>query len=132
MIHELNFVYFYSQFASHERFDMMSFMPRPRTPAKPAQKPANAKPSGWTFLTNHAHVLICLSQDGDQRMRDLAVRIGITERAVQKIIAELIDAGYLTATRDGRRNTYQVVDHHPLRHPVESHRTIRDLLALVR
>jgi DNA-binding transcriptional regulator PaaX len=65
-------------------------------------------------------------------MRDLAQAVGITERAVQRIVAELIAAGFLSAMREGRRNRYEVHDHVPLRHPVEAHRTVADLLNLVR
>ena len=60
----------------------------------------------WTFLTNHAHVLVLLDRDPDMRMRDLAREVGITERATQRIISELVESGYLTRRRQGRRNTY--------------------------
>lgn len=98
----------------------------------PVPEPAPAGRPGWTFLTNHTHVLVLLAQQGDLRMRDLAARIGITERAVQRIVADLVEAGYLAVTREGRRNSYTVQDRLPLRHPIEAHRTIRDLLRLVR
>jgi DNA-binding MarR family transcriptional regulator len=62
----------------------------------------------WTFLTNHSHVLICLATDPDALMRDVAVTVGITERAVQKIVSDLEDGGYLVRERDGRRNHYRV------------------------
>lgn len=88
--------------------------------------------TSWTFLTNHSHVLICLDREPDVRMRDIAEQVGITERAVQKIIADLIEGGYVTATKVGRRNRYHVTASHNLRHPVESHRTVEDLLRLVR
>ena len=83
----------------------------------------------WTFLTNHAHVLVCISEDGDLRGRDIAERVGITERAVQAIIADLESDGYLTRTREGRRNRYEVHPDLPLRHPLESDHTAADLLA---
>ncbi len=83
----------------------------------------------WTFLTNHAHVLVCISADGDLRGRDIAARVGITERAVQAIIADLESDGYLTRTREGRRNHYQVHPDLPLRHPLEAHHRVADLLA---
>ena len=83
----------------------------------------------WTFLTNHAHVLVCLSQDQMLRGRDIAERVGITERAVQAIIADLEADGYLTRTRHGRRNEYQIHADRPLRHPVESDHTAADLLS---
>lgn len=82
----------------------------------------------WTFLTNHAHVLISLASDPTLRIRDLAARVGITERAIQRIISELEEAGYLTHERDGRRNLYRVRAHRPLRHPIEAHQTVAALL----
>jgi DNA-binding MarR family transcriptional regulator len=92
-----------------------------------------AKPAGprWTFLTNHSHVLLCLAKDSEARLRDVAQAVGITERAVQRIISELEEAGYLTRERDGRRNRYRVLSHLPLRHPLEAHRKVAALLALV-
>jgi hypothetical protein len=87
---------------------------------------------GWTFLTNHAHVLFCLAERPDDvRVRDVAVRVGITERAVQRILGELEAAGYLERSRVGRRSVYVLHDRLPLRHPIESHRRVADLLALV-
>ncbi len=87
---------------------------------------------GWTFLTNHSHVLICIAEDTSARTRDIAVRAGITERAVQRIVTELCDAGYLARVREGRRNRYSVHLDHPLRHPVEGHCTVSELLETVR
>lgn len=83
----------------------------------------------WTFLTNHAHVLLCVARDPGIRLRDAAEQVGITERAAQRIIAELIADGYLTRVRDGRRNRYQLYRERPLRHPLESHHQIGELLA---
>lgn len=85
----------------------------------------------WTFLTNHAHVLLCISSDNEMRLRDLAERVGITERAAQRIIRDLCDGGYLTRTRVGRRNHYDVNENLPLRHPVESARQVGELLKLI-
>lgn len=87
--------------------------------------------SGWTFLTNHSHVLICLAGDPFMRMRDVATKVGITERAVIRIVNDLQAAGALTREREGRRNRYTIDLDLPLRHPVEAHRTIGDLLAPV-
>ena len=87
--------------------------------------------AAWTFLTNHAHVLLCVARDPEARIRDLATQVGITERAVQRILVDLEQAGYLTHERTGRRNVYRVRGHLPLRHPVERHRKIAALLALV-
>jgi DNA-binding IclR family transcriptional regulator len=86
----------------------------------------------WTFLSNHAHVLVCLAADPQSRLRDVAAAVGITERAVQKIVSDLEQAGVLARTRAGRRNTYRLDLSVPLRHPLESHRTVGALLALVR
>jgi hypothetical protein len=101
-------------------------------PRQAPATPPSAAPAPWTFLTNHAHVLICLARDGDLRMRDLAVQVGITERAVQRIVHDLVAGGFLRVAKDGRRNHYTVNDRIPLRHPVEAHRTVRDLLGLLR
>jgi DeoR/GlpR family transcriptional regulator of sugar metabolism len=85
----------------------------------------------WTFLTNHAHVLFCLSRDPEVRMRDVADAVGITERAVQRIVAELEEAGYLRRERDGRRNRYLLQAERPLRHPIEKHCQVSRLLAVL-
>ncbi|MGB5303154.1 MAG: winged helix-turn-helix domain-containing protein [Gemmatimonadota bacterium] len=82
----------------------------------------------WTFLSNHSHVLICIVGDPTMRMRDLATRVGITERAVQRIVSDLRDAGYLTPERRGRRNHYHVNLRLPMRHPVEGHCLVSELL----
>ncbi|MDE2481941.1 MAG: MarR family transcriptional regulator [bacterium] len=87
--------------------------------------------SGWTFLSNHAHVLIALAADPSMRLRDLADRVGITERAVVQIIVDLEAAGALAHERDGRRNLYRVHGDVALRHPVEAHRTVGDLVTAV-
>jgi len=73
----------------------------------------------WTFLTNHAQVLLCLAEDPDIRLRDVAERVGITERAAQRILAELVEAGYVRATRVGRRNRYTVDRAHAMRHSAQ-------------
>jgi len=87
--------------------------------------------AGWTFLTNHAHVLFCIARDPEVRLRDVAALVGITERAVQRIVTDLETAGYLTVSKEGRRNRYQVNLDRPLRHPIERHRTVRALISLV-
>lgn len=94
-----------------------------------AEKIAN---TSWTFLTNHAHVLLCLAQDPSERIRDIAIEVGITERAVQRIIVELEADGYLERIRDGRRNVYKVFSRKPLRHNVEKHRQVHDLIKLIK
>lgn len=85
----------------------------------------------WTFFTNHAHVLFSISQDPDVRIRDVASLVGITERAAQRIIAELEDGGYLQHEKIGRRNRYHLTTNRALRHPIESHITVDDLLGLL-
>lgn len=82
----------------------------------------------WTFLTNHAHVLIAISRDGTLRQRDIAHAVGITVGAVQKIIGELESGGYLSHERVGRRNHYRVIPDLPLRHPLEANHSVGDLL----
>ena len=83
----------------------------------------------WTFLTNHAHVLLCIARDPDVRLRDVALAVGITERATQRIVADLAEAGYLSRSRVGRRNRYVVDLTLPLRHPVEQENTVKALFA---
>ena len=85
----------------------------------------------WTFLTNHARVLLCLAHEPDLRLREAAERIGITERAVQRIVTDLEDAGVITRTREGRRNTYAVNPEAHLRHPSDAHITVGELLELL-
>ncbi len=91
------------------------------------QKPAAAR---WTFLTNHGHVLLCLAQSPGLRLRDVAAQVGVTERAVQRIVADLEEGGYLTRRRSGRQNEYEIDGDRPLRHPVEAHHSVRGLIAL--
>ena len=93
--------------------------------------PRPPSPAGWTFLTNHAHVLFCIAQDPEIRLRDVAARVGITERAVQRIVTDLESEGYLKISKEGRRNRYQVNFEMPLRHPIERHRNVSALISLV-
>lgn len=86
----------------------------------------------WTFLSNHAHVLICLYRDPSVRLRDLALNVGITERAVISIVEDLEEAGILDRTKEGRRNKYKIHESISLRHQLESHKTIGDLLKLLK
>jgi predicted transcriptional regulator len=87
--------------------------------------------SSWTFLTNHAHVLLCVARDPGVRLRDVATEVGITERAAQRIVAELVDAGYLARTREGRRNRYEIHRGLPLRHPLEQDHHVGEILTLL-
>jgi len=86
----------------------------------------------WTFLSNHAHVLLCIARDRDTRVRDIAADVGITERATQRILNELVDANVLRRERVGRRNHYEIEADVPLRHPLESHKSVGDLLRLLK
>ena len=85
----------------------------------------------WTFLSNHAHVLICLADDPHLRLREVADLIGITERAVQKILSDLEEEGLVRRFREGRRNSYELRLDRPLRHPIERHRKVGDLVELI-
>lgn len=85
----------------------------------------------WTFLTNHAHVLLCISRDPDIRIRDLAERVGITERAAQRILTDLVEQGYLERIREGRRNHYTIREDLPLRHPVERSHQVGELIQVL-
>lgn len=100
--------------------------------SKSAKASVTNKSANWTFLTNHSHVLICLAMQPDMLLREVSQKVGITERAVQKIVLELEDGGVLTRKRVGRRNTYKIKEGRALRHPVEGHRQVRDLLDMVR
>lgn len=82
----------------------------------------------WTFLTNHAHVLIALSRDPDLRQKDIAYSVGITVGAVNRIVHELEEAGYLQSEKVGRRKHYEVVSDQPMRHPLEDQHSIADLI----
>jgi DNA-binding Lrp family transcriptional regulator len=89
------------------------------------------RPGAWTFLSNHTHVLLCIHQDPGVRLRDIATMVGITERAAQSIVADLEDSGYLRRERVGRRNRYDLMPDVALRHPLESHHTVGELLRLL-
>ena len=125
----------------HEKI-IVNSKPRKSAQRKPARGTAARSAAGaradtptsagsWTFLSNHTHVLVCLAADPDQTLRDVAAQVGITERAVQRIVSELETAGALTREREGRRNRYRLDRSLPLRHPLEQHRRIGDVLDLV-
>ncbi|HET7814307.1 MAG TPA: winged helix-turn-helix domain-containing protein [Candidatus Baltobacteraceae bacterium] len=86
----------------------------------------------WTFLSNHSHVLIALAGNPELRLRDLAEAVGVTERAVAHILSDLEAAGVIERSRVGRRNAYIINGNIPLRHPVEAHRTVNDILRLAK
>lgn len=105
-----------------------------RARGKRAQVPNGAAPAvshRWTFLTNHSHVLISLRSNPNIVLREVAVQVGITERAVQRIIQELEEEGYILRKKVGRKNQYEVLIDRPLRHLLESHCSIGDLLQLI-
>ena len=87
--------------------------------------------ASWDFLTNHAHVLLCVSEDSGIRLRDIAAAVGITERGAHKIVSELVDEGYVLRERHGRRNRYKVKPELPLRHPLVNDREVGDLLEVL-
>jgi predicted transcriptional regulator len=93
--------------------------------------PHASSTASFTFLTNHSHVLLLIAANPEMRMREMALSVGITERAVQRIIDELSTTGYLVVTKEGRRNHYSIVTQKPLRHPVEGHCTIGELIHFV-
>jgi DNA-binding IclR family transcriptional regulator len=87
---------------------------------------------GWTFVTNHTQVLLCIARDSDIRLRDVATRIGITERAAQRILADLVTAGYVERRREGRRNRYTVKPDLQMRHPAQDGHDIGEVLDLLK
>ena len=91
----------------------------------------DAEHPSWTFLSNYAHVLLCLSRDSTMRLRDLASAVGITQRAIQSIISNLEESGYVKRVRTGRRNSYRIDNTRHLRHPIEHDKTIADLFQLI-
>jgi hypothetical protein len=87
--------------------------------------------ANWTFLTNHARVLLCIDRDPGVRLRDIAASVGITERRAYGIVTDLAEAGYIVKQKDGRRNRYQVQAHLPLPEPTSRERTVGEILALL-
>ena len=87
--------------------------------------------ANWTFLTNHARVLLCIAHDPGARLRDIAASAGITERSAYGIVTDLTAAGYIVKHKDGRRNRYQIQAHLPLPEPTRRERTVGDVLALL-
>ena len=95
------------------------------------QDGADSGSSRWDFLTNHAHVLVCVAQDPGIRLRDIGDRVGITERATHRIVSELVHEGYVVRKRDGRRNSYTINTKLPLRHPLVENRQVGELLGVL-
>jgi DNA-binding MarR family transcriptional regulator len=86
----------------------------------------------WRFLSNHTQVLLCLHRDPNTRFRDIAQTVGITERAAQRIVADLVESGYVESERVGRRNRYRVNTDVAMRHPAQDGHEIGELLKLLR
>jgi hypothetical protein len=86
---------------------------------------------GWSFLTNHARVLLCIARDPGVRLRDIAARLSITERSAYGVVSDLARAGYIVKQKDGRRNRYQIQTHLPLPEPTSRERTVGEILALL-
>lgn len=95
-------------------------------PSVPTERP------GWTLLSNHGLALLCIAAEPTMRVRDIAGTVGITERAAQRIVGELIAGGYMSRRREGRRNVYEVHPSAPLRHPAWGEREVRQLLVMAR
>jgi len=95
-------------------------------PKKPASTEASQT---WTFLSNHAHVLVCVAKNPDVRLSEVAALVGVRERTVHRIVHELIDAGYISVTKDGRNNVYSIDLDKPLRHPLEADHNIQAIIA---
>ena len=94
-------------------------------------KSPDSRTHQWSFLTNHFHVVVSLSRDPYSRIRDLSDQVGITQRAVQRILAELVDDQVLKVRKEGRRNHYTINRRKRLRHPLENKHTIGELLDLI-
>ncbi|MFN9367211.1 MAG: helix-turn-helix transcriptional regulator [Planctomycetia bacterium] len=91
------------------------------------KSPAPSRPA-WTFLTNHAHVLVCIAENSDIRIAEIADLVGVGERAAHRIVCDLVRDGYVVRNKDGRRNTYAIDASRPLRHPLEAEHTIGEIL----
>jgi len=87
--------------------------------------------SAWSFLSNHGHVLMCIARDSNVRVREIARDVGITERAVHRILGELEEAGVIVRTRNGRRTHYEINERLPLRHPIEAEHSVGELVRLI-
>lgn len=88
---------------------------------------SSAEVPAWTFLTNHAHVLLCIAQNPEVRLAEMARLVGIGERAVHSIVGDLVDAGYVVRSKQGRNNVYEVILDQPLRHPMEADHQIAEI-----
>lgn len=120
-----------SSLQAHAEDHVVKAAPRRRRPASRVAREPEPEPASWTFLTNHSHVLLCLSAEPELSLREVSLKVGITERSVQRIVGELEAAGYVTRSREGRRNRYAITGTLPLRHPLERHTRVGDLIALI-
>jgi DNA-binding MarR family transcriptional regulator len=111
-----------------QKKSIMDFMNSLSINEEQRSSPAAAR---WDFLTNHAHVLVCVAHDAGIRLREIATAVGITERAAHRILSQLVDEGYVLRERQGRRNRYQVVAGLPMRHPLVQEREVGDLLEVL-
>lgn len=94
-------------------------------------EPTGTTAPAWSFLSNHGHVLLCIARDPNVRVREIAASVGITERAVQRILGELEEGGVIARTRKGRRTHYDINVQEPLRHPIEAEHSVGELMRLV-
>jgi DNA-binding IscR family transcriptional regulator len=102
--------------------------------ARPARSaPAESLPRRpqWTIFSNHAHVLVCIARNPEERVREIARKVGITERAVQRIIGDLEEAGVIRREKNGRKNSYTLSLDRPLRHPLEANTTIEEVIRVI-
>jgi DNA-binding Lrp family transcriptional regulator len=97
----------------------------------PQQGSSSSGTADWDFLTNHAHVLVCVAHDPGIRLRDIAAAVGITERGAHRILSQLVEEGYVLRERRGRRNRYQVLAGRPMRHPLVQERDVGGLLEVL-
>jgi DNA-binding MarR family transcriptional regulator len=95
------------------------------------EQPAASLPHSLIMITNHTHVLVQIARHPEMRMREIAAAVGITERAVQRIVEELHANGYIVVTKDGRRNRYSIEPNARLHHPLTRHRTVGDLIRFI-
>ena len=91
----------------------------------------NDASADWNFFSNYAHVLVCLAENPDARLRDVAERVGITERTALRLVTQLEQAGILSRVKEGRRNSYIIEPNERLRHPIEAHCTVGELLETI-
>ena len=102
----------------------------PPKPAPPKENSPEGRPP-WTIFSNHAHVLVCIARNPEETVREIARKVGITERAVHRILGDLEEAEVITRERNGRRNSYTLSLDRPLRHPLEANTTIAEVIKVI-